>query len=544
MVSSSSYPESENRPPQAVPLAPKTAGVKSLRVAEPLPATPRPAPARPVPVANPNPTVASPTPAPPEAPDEDIIDPVTAAVLEKSPPWLFSLAIHLLAIIVMALIVYVHIPRKPIQLNAELVYAEKIGDQLKFDSPLGEPNVKTISEAVITSSKLPPVDDPFAAPGRLEANPKGTQISTDLTAPQFGIAFKGRQLGSSINPGGTMGRYGGSGTTEAAVIKGLEWLARNQHRDGSWSLSGPFSGGAPEFNECKASATAMALLALQGNGNTHREGKFKKNVANGWQWLLKQQDSFGSFFQSGQRNHRFYSHGQCSIAICELYGMSEDKKFQYPAQQAINYCLRSQGRDGGWRYDPQEFPSDVSVTGWIVMALQSARMAGLDVPKENLDRVSKYLDSVAQHGGARYPYQRGDEVRLSMTAEALLMREYLGWKRNDPRLVAGVEWITSPEYLINFDNNRNAYFWYYAAQTAHHFGGKPWERWNAKMRQILPEQQVSRGKEAGSWDPNKPSEDQWGRYAGRLYVTCLSICMLEVYYRHMPIYSGVYSQEK
>ena len=60
-------------------------------------------------------------------------------------------------------------------------------------------------------------------------------------------------------------------------------------------------------------------------------------------------------------------------------------------------------------------------------------------------------------------------MRLSMTAEALLMREYLGWKRTDPRLVAGIEWITAPENLIDFENNRDVYFWYYATQAAHHF---------------------------------------------------------------------------
>ena len=72
-------------------------------------------------------------------------------------------------------------------------------------------------------------------------------------------------------------------------------------------------------------------------------------------------------------------------------------------------------------------------------------------------------------------------------------------------------------------------------------GTRPCHRWPV-MRQALPENQVQKGKEAGSWDPARPSEDQWGRYAGRLYVTCLSIYHLEVYYRHMPLYQDVYSE--
>lgn len=473
---------------------------------------------------------------------ESELDHVATLLIDNSSPWLVSMVFHMLMLIIMGMIVYVNMPRKPIQLNASTVYAEKLGDQLMFDAP-GLPDVKTtVEDVVIAPDNLPLVNDPLAAPSRLpDVQSEGTTAVSDIDAPQIGMALHGRQEGSATKKG-LLGKYGGGATTEAAVMRGLEWLAKNQQRNGSWSLAGPFSGGASRDLDNEAAATAMALLAFQGAGNTHLEGKFKSNVANAWRWLLTQQDKDGCFFQNGGFNHRFYTQGQCSIAICELYGMSKDSKVKEPAQRAINYCLRSQSAEGGWRYTPNA-DSDVSVTGWIVMALQSARMAGLDVPYENLNSVDRYLNSVGQNDGARYPYQRGGEVRPSMTAEALLMREYLGWKRDDPRLTAGLEWITSPGNLIDFNNNRNVYYWYYATQAARHGGGEYWKRWNVVMRQILPEQQVARGREVGSWDPNKPTADQWANHGGRLYVTCLSICMLEVYYRHMPIYSSVYSYD-
>jgi hypothetical protein len=53
------------------------------------------------------------------------------------------------------------------------------------------------------------------------------------------------------------------------------------------------------------------------------------------------------------------------------------------------------------------------------------------------------------------------------------------------------------------------------------------------MREALPKAQTQTGKEAGSWSP---SNDRWGAHGGRLYVTCLTIYNLEVYYRHLPIY--------
>ncbi len=469
-------------------------------------------------------------------------DLVTTLVIEKSPPWLFSMAFHMLMMIFMGLIVYVNIPSKPIHLEAEAIYAEKLGDQLLFDTPLGEPDVKTTAEhALITPENLPIVDSPLAAPGNMEMFPEGQMTSSDVQAPQIGLALSGREAGSARRKG-LIGLYGGNRVTEAAVNKGLAWLARNQRRNGSWSLSGPYSNGVPHKGlDNEAAATAMALLAFQGAGHTHLGGKFKRNVTSGWRWLLKQQDSSGSFFKFGLNSHRFYTHALCTIAVCELYGMTKDEKYKYPAQRAIDYCIQTQSPQGGWRYSPN-VDSDVSVTGWVVMALQSARMAGLEVPKETLYNVERYLDSVARRDGARYPYQRNGDVRLAMTAEALLMRQYLGWKRDDPRLVAGVKWITSPDNLINFEHDRNVYYWYYATQVAHHMGGDYWKRWNKVMSRVLPEQQVPRGRESGSWDPNRPTADQWSSNGGRLFVTCLSICMLEVYYRHLPIYSNVFAR--
>jgi hypothetical protein len=45
--------------------------------------------------------------------------------------------------------------------------------------------------------------------------------------------------------------------------------------------------------------------------------------------------------------------------------------------------------------------------------------------------------------------------------------------------------------------------------------------------------QVQAQEEKGSWNP---VSDRYGHNAGRLYTTCLTIYMLEVYYRHLPIY--------
>ena len=117
-----------------------------------------------------------------------------------------------------------------------------------------------------------------------------------------------------------------------------------------------------------------------------------------------------------------------------------------------------------------------------------------------------------------------------MTAEGLLCRQYLGWKRTDPRLVQGLDYLVrNPISFAEMD----VYYWYYCTQAMHHMGGEHWNKWNSVMRKAIPEEQLKTGNERGSWEPTR---DLHGHLGGRLYTTCLCIYMLEVYYRHLPLY--------
>jgi hypothetical protein len=340
--------------------------------------------------------------------------------------------------------------------------------------------------------------------------------------------------------------YGGTAETESAVETALGWLKRNQQSDGSWSLAGPYADGVAG-TENPLAATAMALLAFQGAGNTHRSGEFKATVKKGMDALLKMQDRDGCFFstQRIQSSHQLYSQAQATIAVCELYGMTEDSALRDPAQRAIDYAASIQANDGlgggGWRYQPGK-EVDTSVTGWFVIALKSGEFGKLSVPSPVMDRISRYLDNVAATPGegeqfvpgSRYLYRVGErDQRVSMTAEALLCRQYLGWERDDPRLLAGVRYVG--ENPINW-NEPHVYYWYYATQVMHHMGGDDWEEWNRVMRKALPAAQIKTGRESGSWSP---AGDQFGYTGGRLFMTCLCAYMLEVYYRHLPIYQHV-----
>ena len=385
-----------------------------------------------------------------------------------------------------------------------------------------DPSPETLTEKKKTVSRFFTLDTPPKS--KQTQLPKESSTHDPAGEQESGLSGRAEENKEEL-----LRTYGGTETTEAAVKLGLEWLARNQRESGLWGLQGPFSDGGGQDNV--VAATAMALLAFQGAGHTHQGDSgdpFTGVVRNGWKVLLEYLDKNRN--STGFKGlHGGYTEALCTIAICELYGMTKDRRYRKPAIEALEYCLRAQSSQGGWRYLPRQ-DSDTSVTGWFLMALQSARMAKLKVPKNALVGVSQYLNAASSHGGERYAYMPGTASSLAMTAEGLLCRQYLGWKRDDPHLRAGTDYLLQqlPDW-----KTRNVYYWYYATQVTHHMGGKPWRRWNEVMRILLPAKQIKKGNERGSWDPQGHPR---GGEGGRLYVTCLSLYMLEVYYRHLPIY--------
>ena len=333
-------------------------------------------------------------------------------------------------------------------------------------------------------------------------------------------------------------KEGGTTLTEAAVARGLKWMANHQNADGSWSLHGFHRAGDCNCNgdgafHGKSPGTALAMLPYLGAGQTHLAGKYKGTVSRGLRWLISNQAEGGDLRAGADGNEGMYTHGQAAIVLCEAFAMTGDEQLRVPAQKAIDFIVAAQYRDGGWRYrpEPKSQRGDTSVVGWQLMALQSARAANLTVPEETWQMADLYLDSVEHRGGSQYSYQAGGGPTPVMTAEALLCRMYLGWTSSDPGLVRGIEWLAAqhpPER-----GRPNIYYWYYGTQVMHHYGGSEWDEWNLQMRDILCKSQETRGHAAGSWSPG--GHDHAGA-GGRIYVTSLAICTLEVYYRHLPIF--------
>ena len=352
--------------------------------------------------------------------------------------------------------------------------------------------------------------------------------------------------------------HGGTPATERAVELGLEYFARYQSAAGHWSLDRPSepngNAAAGGLMNADTAATGLALLSFLGAGYTHQEGKYRDTVRRGLDWLRANQHSDGRLYSANTDRHesaRMYGHGIASIAVCEAYGMTRDEELRLAAESAVSFILGAQHpARGGWRYIPGQ-ESDTSVSGWQLMALKSARMAGLDVPAEAWEKVSHWLDTARSAEGSQYVYnphasdndaQRlGRLPSLAMTAEGLLMRFYLGWDGEHPAAISGADYLGEnlPQLGRAERPLRDTYYWYYATQVMFQMRGHRWQAWNERMRPILVEGQELEGPLAGSWDPWSPLRDRWASAGGRHYVTALNLLTLEVYYRHLPLFRAL-----
>jgi hypothetical protein len=180
-----------------------------------------------------------------------------------------------------------------------------------------------------------------------------------------------------------------------------------------------------------------------------------------------------------------------------------------------------------------------------MMALKSGELAGLEVPTECYQGVTTWLNTAQGGGdGSQYAYRPAAqqahqrEPSKAMTAEGLLMRLYLGWGRRQPQVAAGADYLREnlPQFGTRRQPLRDTYYWYYATQVMYQMQGEHWQAWNDSLRPLLTSTQEQTGPLAGSWDPKGEIPDRWGREGGRLYVTAMHLLMLEVYYRHLPLY--------
>lgn len=344
------------------------------------------------------------------------------------------------------------------------------------------------------------------------------------------LSGRGKGKGQLVAAGG------GNAASEKAVALALKWLAEHQMPDGGWNFN---HADCPKCHgqcrnpgtatEARNAATGMALLAYLGAGQSHKVGRYSRTVKAGLYFLvshMKEGPNGGSLIDGGRGT--MYSHGIAAIALCEAYAMSHDKGLYAPAQKAVDFIAYAQDPvGGGWRYQPQQ-KGDTSVSSWQLAALKAGHQAYLRISPATVKRAFQFLDTVQSEAGAKYGYV-DPGAGPATTAIGLLGRMQLGWKKDNPALARGVKWLSQEG-----PSKDNMYYDYYATQVLRHWEGEEWTKWNKVMRDRLVNSQANEGHEQGSWHFGRG--DLGASVGGRLYCTALATLVLEVYYRHLPMY--------
>ncbi len=468
-----------------------------------------------------------------------------------APSWLVSLLVHVGIIVILAAITLDPIEKVLSILQAGAAKEAEAIEQFDIQSPeldatetQDEPLSPTteISEVVempeLATAMLPVLETSVDAldTNRLTESIIPSSMLSSAAMSQMAASLNSR---SSASKSEMLERYGGNAASEKAVAMALKWIADHQASNGGWT----FAHSAICRNKCDGqgdlatatnAATAMALLPFLGAGQTHMEGQYKETVHRGLAFLINRMKVTSGGLPQGSWHEpggRMYSHGLAAITMCEAYAMTRDPDLLQPAQLSLNYLISAQDpRGGGWRYEPGQ-AGDTSVVGWCVMALKSGKMGNLVVPERTFRGIESFLDMVSTNNGAYYGYNQPTsklDGRNATIAVGLLCRMYMGWPQEHPGLQEGIAHLSKAG-----PRKDDLYYSYYGTQVLRHQGGPAWEKWNKKMRDDLVGSQESKGHAAGSWLSSGRHADK----GGRLYATSLATMILEVYYRHMPLYS-------
>lgn len=311
---------------------------------------------------------------------------------------------------------------------------------------------------------------------------------------------------------------------EAAVARALTYLASTQKPSGAW---------AAQFGEA-TSVTALAVMAYLACGHVPgASGPYRETITRGIRFVVDSQKPDGMLVARTSHGP-MYCHGIATLMLAEVAGMTPDEPLASDCRaalsKAIALILRAQAveknadNDGGWRYQPTSRDSDLSVTGWQVMALRAARSAGYDVPAAAIDRAVAYVKRCAARGGG-FGYQPGGGPNNPRTGCGILALELCGEHRTEEAL-AGARYLAA-----NPPRWGSQYFFYevyYAPQALFQVGDEYFRDYYAKLVPILLERQQP----DGSW----LSSDGSDRSGGRDYCTATAVLALAVEYRYLPIY--------
>jgi hypothetical protein len=299
------------------------------------------------------------------------------------------------------------------------------------------------------------------------------------------------------------------------VARGFQYLALQQSENGSF--------GQGRFTN-HVGITSLAAIAYLSNGNTPTRGEYSKQVALALQFILNHSTETGLI--AGDTSHGpMYGHGFATLFLGEVYGMSaQDKDVRTALGKAVDLIVRTQNKEGGWRYKPVPDDADVSVTICQIMALRSARNAGISIDEDVINRAVAYVQSCQnEDGGWRYMIRPGSSA-WPRTAAGVASLYYAGIHQGES-IEKGLDYLER-NALPSSKNVRQSHYYYgqyYAVQAMYLAGGARWARWWPAAREALLGRQSSNG----GWLDHQ---------VGGAYASAMALIILQMPKRYLPIF--------
>ena len=326
------------------------------------------------------------------------------------------------------------------------------------------------------------------------------------------------------------------------VQKGLEYLAKTQHKDGHWES---FGGQYP------ITMTGVCGMAMLMEGSTMREGKYKDNIRHACDYLMSKAQPNGMIGlpnNPSESERYMYGHGFAMLFLATVCGEEEEgdrrRRLEEILTKAARFSYDAQTNRGGWGYVSAKDRGNYdegSVTITQVQALRAARNAGIPVPPAAIPQAQKYLkDSTNAQGGVIYSLSGGGggEGRPALTAAAIAC----GFSSGDYNSELIKKWFkfcqANVKTLGDGRMGHDEYTHYYFGQAMYFLGEK---RWKEMFPNDPPEQVMTWSKyRKATFDNLKRTQREdgsWqGTYAGSVFATAVLVTVMQLDNAVLPIY--------
>ena len=328
--------------------------------------------------------------------------------------------------------------------------------------------------------------------------------------------------GQQFDNGNSANRLCSTRTNEEiheSIERGLRFLQRGQQADGNFNS---------DLSRRVPGIAALAGMAYLATGHVPGEGEFGDVINKCIDAVLNRADRNKYL---GGHDGRMYSHAICTLFLSEVSGIVDperQKRIDDVLPRATKIIIDAQAvpkdvnHKGGWRYNPNSTDSDLSCSGWNLMALRSMRLNGAPVPDLAISEAVRYTLNRHNSQTGQFGYQGNTDYSVTLTGAAILSLALCGAYDN-PAIPRGVRYLNSVFRQLP-SQDRCFYGMYYTSQGLFQWGGPEWQAFADWMYEY--------------WIPRQTPEGGWNRGEENCpyYQTAMVINAFTVPYRQLPIY--------